>query len=88
MKKDATDRALRLTKRNALISNIFYELTNNEGFGFMQAYVFLEEISIRTPVSVRYRIISRVLKQQFSCLKVYESATYVIVPQWRNAYLT
>lgn len=44
MKKDATDRALRLTKRNALISNIFYELTNNEGFGFMQAYVFLEEI--------------------------------------------
>jgi len=44
MKKDATDRALRLTKRNALISTIFYELTNQEGFGFMQAYVFLEEI--------------------------------------------
>ena len=44
MKKDATNRALRLTKRNALISTIFYELTNQEGFGFMQAYVFLEEI--------------------------------------------
>ncbi|MBR6167912.1 MAG: hypothetical protein IKQ50_05740 [Paludibacteraceae bacterium] len=44
MKKDSTDRALRLTKRNALISTIFYELINNEGFGFMQAYVFLEEI--------------------------------------------
>lgn len=44
MKKDATDRALRLTKRNALISTVFYELTNQEGFGFMQAYVFLEEI--------------------------------------------
>ena len=44
MKKDATDRALRLTKRNALISTIFYELTNKEGFGFMQAYLFLEEI--------------------------------------------
>ena len=44
MKKDATNRVLRLTKRNALISTIFYELTNQEGFGFMQAYVFLEEI--------------------------------------------
>ena len=44
MKQDATNRALRLTKRNALISTIFYELTNQEGFGFMQAYVFLEEI--------------------------------------------
>ena len=44
MKKDATNRALRLTKRNALISTVFYELTNQEGFGFMQAYVFLEEI--------------------------------------------
>ena len=44
MAKDTIDRALRLAKRNALISAIFYELTNHEGFGFMQAYLFLEDI--------------------------------------------
>jgi hypothetical protein len=44
MAKDTIDRALRLDKRNALISAIFYELTNHEGFGFMQAYLFLEDI--------------------------------------------
>jgi len=44
MKTDTIDRALRLAKRNALISAIFYELTNHEGLGFMQAYLFLEDI--------------------------------------------
>lgn len=40
--KDSTARTMRLAKRNALISALFYELTNHEGFSFMQAYMFLE----------------------------------------------
>ena len=42
--KDSAERAQRLAKRNALISIRFFELTIHEGFSFMQAYLFLEEI--------------------------------------------
>ena len=42
--KDRDERALRLAKRNALISALFFELTTHEGFSFMQAYLFLEGI--------------------------------------------
>ena len=42
--KDTADRAARLAQRNALISVLFYELTNHEGYSFMDAYAFLSEI--------------------------------------------
>ena len=58
MKKDTIDRAWRLAKRNALISAIFYELTNKEGFGFMQAYLFLEDI-----FGIDERQIRKILRQ-------------------------
>ena len=42
--RDKQERAMRLAKRNALISQLFFELTAHEGFSFMQAYLFLEGI--------------------------------------------
>ena len=42
--KDKQERAIRLAKRNALISVLFFELTAHDGFSFMQAYLFLEGI--------------------------------------------
>ena len=44
MEKDKQDRAQRLVRRNKLIQTIFFELTNHDGFSFMQAYLFLEGI--------------------------------------------
>ena len=35
---------MRLAKRNALISGLFYELTTHEGCSFGQAYIFLGRI--------------------------------------------
>ena len=43
-KKCQDDRAMRLAKRNALITTLFFELTNHEGFNFTQAYIFLGKI--------------------------------------------
>ena len=42
-KKDTEDRATRLAYRNALISALFFELTNHEGYSFMDAYAFLSQ---------------------------------------------
>ena len=56
---DTDERALRLAKRNALIKQIFTELTIHDGESFMQAYVFLETI-----FGIDERQIRKILRQK------------------------
>ena len=59
MTKNTDERTMRLAKRNALISALFYELTAREGCSFMQAYVFLEGIFGLNDCQIR-----RILRQK------------------------
>lgn len=58
MRVEKEFRAARLEYRNALIREVFYQLTNYEGFGFMDAYVFLEKI-----FGIDERQIRKILRQ-------------------------
>ena len=51
-------RAARLQHRNALICEVFYQLTNHENYTFMGAYVFLENI-----FGIDERQIRKILRQ-------------------------
>ena len=57
--KDYSDRLQRLSKRNAIISLLFYELTITDGYGFMEAYAFLEGL-----FGIDERQIRKILRQK------------------------
>jgi len=59
MKTEKEFRAARLEHRNALIREVFYQLTIHENFSFMGAYVFLEKI-----FGIDERQIRRILRQK------------------------
>ena len=58
MKTEKEFRAARLEHRNALIREVFYQLTNHEHYTFMGAYVFLEKI-----FGIDERQIRKILRQ-------------------------
>ena len=57
--KDSTARTMRLAKCNALISALFYELTSQENYCFMEAYTFLGQFFGLNDCQIR-----RILRQK------------------------
>lgn len=57
--KDSSARMMRLAQRNALITALFYELTSQENYCFMEAYTFLGQFFGLNDCQIR-----RILRQK------------------------